>query len=400
MRVQPWLVAALLSLPPVGLQLCAQQAAQGTPNPAQTPPPSATPTEPGTHATQLAPASKAPAPVQRPDVRLDSKPHTDIDASVDSTVDISATPMDLGLGANREMDLGHDIDPVTAPGMIARSEAGNPRMVYYALPHRSGEQISSADSTILASRQADLVRAAAFHGFDLKQKGWLYQQGVCPAMQPEAGAAALPGGEAAPGGTPAADAGALLLHFVRHDDDRRVSAFTAVVPRAAGLPVRAISVVHRGVEENAEFLSAKTGGSAVNRALPPATLYSNLQPVQPWIATSACIAELGGAYPHIPNEPYLNEAILTAPPPTLGLGLNGERHMIFTDRVSDNQYVVWTEQVSRTGRMLGAQHEAVKIIPRPVTNPPVPVPRMIANIPQPPMKIMPEPPSPVTGDKQ
>ncbi len=387
LRLLPLAICLLLA----GAKLFAQEnvPTQATqPHPQATVPPSATPTEPGTGNSRVAPASKSPKPVQGPDVRLDSKPHTDLDNSVDS----SMLEPDLGMGATPIVDLGHDILPVTPAGMLSRSETDNPRMVYFALPHRSGDGISAGDSAIIAARQADLVRAAAFRGFDLKRAGWLYQQGVCPVLQPDAEQVA---------GIPAAGGGEgfILLHFVKQEEGRS-SAFTAIVPRESGFPVRAITVAHRSVEDQHEFLSEKTSGAVVNEALPASTLYKNLQPVQDWIATSACIAEMGGAYPHIPNEPYLSEDIITAPPPLIRLLISGDRKITFTDRVDDTHYVVWDEHVSNHGRMLDAQHEHVTIVPRPVTNPPVPQPRLIANIPQPPIRVTPDPPSPLSGNKQ
>ncbi len=345
------------------------------------------PSEPGTQDTQVKPASKAPAPVQKPDVRLDSQPHTDIDYTVDS----SKEPPDLGLGASPEMDLGHDIVAATPPGMLSRGEQENPRSVYFALPHRSGDGISPADSALIAARQGDLIRAAAFKGFDLKQAGWLYQQGVCPAMQPDAEQVV---------GVPAAGDGFILLHFIRSDGGGRSSAFSAIVPRHPALPVRAVAVARRSVENNYEFLSPKGSGAVVNEAMPPATLYKNMQPEKSWIAASACIAEVGGAYPHIANEPFLTEDILTAPPPLLRLLRNGERKVTFTDRVDDKHYVVWDEHVSEHGRMLDADHKTERIVVRPVTNPPTPKSHMLADLPEPKTRIQPPPPSPLSGEKQ
>ncbi len=345
--------------------------------------------EPGTGSAQVSPASQAPKPVQQPDVRLDSKPHTSLDSSLDSSI----PAMDLGLGSSPDIDLGHDIVPTTPPGMLSRSEPGNPRMVYFSLPRRAPGDMTAADSAIVASRQSDLAQAAKKRGFDVTQAGWQNQQEVCPAMQPDA--EAVVGVPAAEGGE-----GTILLHYVRHGEDGRSSAFTALVPRASNAPVRVNLVARRKAEARYELLSPKTKGAVVNDAFPPATLYANLQPVQGWIAASACIAQINGASPQIPNEPFLSEDITTAPPPLLILLLTGEREMVFTDRVSDERYVVWDEHVSRRGRMLDSHHEQVKIVPRPVTNPPVPQPVTIADIPQPPVHITPEPPSPLSGEKQ
>ncbi len=379
------LLLGLAGIPSYCLQSDAAPQQTGEPKSAE---PAAQPAEPGTEEPRIKPASKAPKRVQKPNVRLDSQPHTDIDDTVDS----SKLPLDLGLGATPEIDLGHDILPTTPPGMLSRSVPGNPRMVYFTLPHRSGDGISEGDRAIIADRQEDLVRAAAFRGFDLRQGGWMYQQGICPATQPDADEVV---------GTPVAGDGAgfLLLHFIRSDAGKS-SAFTAVVPRNAALPVRAIAVAHSSVDGGRELLTEKTSGSVVNEALPPSTLYRNLQPVKGWVAASACIAEMGGAYPHIPNEPFLSEALLTAPTPYIRLLLNGERKVTFTDRVDSKYYVVWNEHVSNHGRMLDAAHETVRIVPRPVTNPPVPQPRMLVNLPKPPSKLTPEPPSPLSGTKQ
>ncbi len=348
------------------------------------------PSEPGTAEPRIAPANKAPKPVQQPDVRLDSKPHTDIDYTVDS----SREGMDLGLGANPEIDLGSDILPTTPPGMIGRSVEDNPRIVYFALPHRSedssGDTIAPHDAELIAARQGDLVRAAAFHAYDLHLAGWQYQQGVCPATEPNAERVV---------GVPAPGEGSILLHFIRRSKNKDF-AFTALVPRDPVEPVRVIANTHGSVESGSNTLLAKTSGATVNRALPPSTLYKNLQPVQGWIAASACIAEMAGAYPHIPNEPFLSEDIVTAPPPLIHLKLDGSRETLFTDRVDEKHYVVWNESVSNHGRMLAAHHEVVPIVQRPVTNPPTPKPRMLTDIPEARTRIGPEPPSPLAGSKQ
>ncbi len=345
--------------------------------------PAPRPTEPGTGSAQVAPASKAPAPVQQPDVRLDSKPHTDLDYTLDS----SPEPMDLGLGSNANIDLGHDIVATTPPGMVAHSIQDNPRMVYFSLPGLAAGEVSAADRSILAARQGDLNSAAARHKADL-QAGWSYRQSICPAAQPDAQALV---------GVPAAGDGAILLRFTREDSGR---VLTAVVPRNSAAPVRVVVVPDRRRKDGREIKSAKRDRAAVNDLLPPETLYSNLEPVQSWIAASACVAEVEGASPSIPNEPFLSEDILTAPPPLLRLLLNGERKIVFTDRIGENRYAIWDEHVSHVGRMLDTEHEVLKIEARPVTNPPVPPTHMIANLPEPPSHVGPEPPSPLAGTKQ
>ena len=396
MKASPSILTALCLLSFSGAALRAQNNVpqQGAePRPQDTKPPSATPTEPGTRSTQLSPASAAPPPVQQPDVRLDSKPHTDIDTSVDSSPEPSDLGVDVALGANVELDLGHDIVATTPPGMLSRSIPDNPRMVYFSLPVRSFDQIAPADAQTIAARQADLDRAARSRGFHLEQAGWSYRQAVCPATEPGAGPGMGPGGSLE-------GPGFILLQFERQEGTR-TSAFTAVVPRAAGLPVRAIPIVRNAAPKKkhpvVEPLSKKLPGPAVAEALPPSTLRATLQPEKSWIATSDCIAELGGATPDIPNEPYLSEDILTAPDPELKLLVKGERESTFTDRIDQNHYVIWDERVSRKGKLVQTKHTEYKIVPRPITNPPVPVPRLIANIPQPPTRITPPPPSPLSG---
>jgi len=362
----------------------AQQAAPETTQTAQT----TRQAEPGTASPQISPASKAPKPGQAPDVRLDSKPHTDIDTSVDS----SPLPPDLGLGANAEIDLGYDIVPATPAGMISRSDADNPHAAFYSLPHHAEGDLARDDAATLTARQPELLQVAAKRGFDLKQPGWSYAQDVCPATQPDADQLGdVPIGE-----------GSLLLHFRRTEGDR-TSAFTAIVPRAAGRPVQVVTVAKRSSnakQKKHELLRAKTDRHAVNEAIPPKALYSDLEPEQGWISTSACLAVFSGASPSIPNEPYLSEDILTAPSPQLRLLLNGDRKMVFTDRVSDSRYVIWDEHVSRRGQMLEAKNATMRIVPRPVTNPPVSVSRIITNIPEPPVHTSPTPPSPIAGGKQ
>ncbi len=405
MRVLPSLAAALclLSFPGAALRAQNNVPQQGAePRPQDTRPPSTTPTEPGTRSTQLAPASASPPPVQQPDVRLDSKPHTDIDTSVDSSPEPSDLGVDVALGADINVDLGHDIVATTPPGMLFRSVPDNPRMVYFSLPVRSIDQIAPADAATIAARREDLNHAARAGGFHLEQAGWSYRQAVCPATEPGREL-----GQSRPGSAGSeslnSDPGSILLQFERQEGTR-TSAFTAVVPRAAALPVRAIPIVRNATPRKkhpvVEPLSKKLPRAAVAEALPPPTLRATLQPEQGWIATSDCIAELGGATPDIPNETFLSEDILTAPVPELKLLVNSEREVTFTDRIDQDHYVVWDERVSRKGSLQKIKHTEVRIVPRPVTNPPVPAPRLIANIPQPPIRMTPPPPSPLSGDKQ
>ncbi len=389
------ITAAVLIVGGWSLHARAQQGApteQGIPGQTIDPNKPATerPSEPGTGKTVIEPASQAPKPVQAPDVRLDSKPHTDIDYTVDS----SRAPLDLGLGADSFIDLGHDILPTTPPGMLARSVADNPRIVYYALPHRTrggiGNGIAPADRAVLDVRQQELVRAASFRGYDLHLGGWQYQQGVCPAAEPDAEQVV---------DVPSEGGGALLLHFIRRESGKDW-AFTAVVPRAAGEPVRIIPVTHGSVENGPVLLRARSESAAAVEVLPPSTLYKNLEPTAGWIAASACIAELAGAYPHIPNEPYLSEDIVTAPAPQLRLGLDGGRESTFADRVDETHLVVWDEKVSNHGNVQSARHDVTKLTPRPVTNPPEPKAHMLVDLPEPQGRITPEPPSPLAGSKQ
>lgn len=60
--------------------------------------------EPGTGSTQVAPASAAPQTQAQPDLRTDSKPHTNEDASADS----GPLPETLGMDATPIMDMGLD----------------------------------------------------------------------------------------------------------------------------------------------------------------------------------------------------------------------------------------------------------------------------------------------------
>jgi hypothetical protein len=301
----------------------------------------------------------------------------------------SYQPRDSRLGGGPGLLYGPDAVPPTPAGLIARSEPGNAAMVYFALPHRSGDDLSQADAAVVSQRQGDLIRAAAYRGYDLHQPGWLYQQGICPQMQP-ASLKSLDSPVTADG------PGFILLHFVRHESGR-VSSFTAVVPRDGSLPVRTIGIAHGSVEQHQDFLSVDTTGAVVNEALPPHTLYASLQPLSSWIAASACVAELGGAYPHIPDEPSLSRGITTAPGPYLRLGLSGDREVLFTDRIDRSHYVTWDEQVSKSGRMLRAHREQFTVRLRPVTNPPLPKTVFKATAPAPPTKLTAYPPGPVVS---
>ncbi len=394
--------AALLSSTALLAQAPGQGTSPGTTSGSQQP------AEPGTGTSTVTPASKAPTPVQKPDLRLDSKPTTAISSTLDSTPtsqysDLSLDPMDLGLGASPLVDLGFDIIPAVPAGMLSRSEPRNPSMVYYSLPVVAGNEIADADKAILDARHADLAHAAGSRGLDLNNSGFQPRQTICPATQPGINPAI---------GVPAAGNGQgfILLNFRRDDANANSRGFAAIVPRDASLPVRVIKDPGRRPEpkrnkkaKEHQILHSKQDTSFVNEALPPATLYADLQPVQDWIATSACIATMGGASPSIPNEPYLtagNNNTISAPPPLIRLLRNGERKVTFTDRVDEGHFDIWDEHVSHRGKMLDAERQERQVRELAVTNPPVPPVHRRDNIPQPPSHITPEPPSPLSGDKQ
>ena len=340
-------------------------------------------------AGSVAPASRATQPVQAGN-RAGAPLGPDLASPSDTSAYPPYAPRDLNLGGAPGTVYPPDAVPPTPPGMLVRSEPANPAMVYFTLPHRSGNDLSPADAAVVARRQNDLIRAASYRGYDLHQSGWLYQQGICPQLQPVSPAAA--------GSPVTADGpGFILLHFVRHEGSR-VSSFTAVVPRDSSLPVRTIGIAHGSMEQHQDFLSVDTTGAVVNEAMPPHTLYASLQPFGGWISASACVAELGGAYPHIPNEPSLSAVITTAPSPFLRLGLHGDREVLFADRIDSAHYVIWDEQVSKTGKMLKAHREQFTVAPRPVTNPPVPSAVLKASAPEPPSRITPYPPGPITSE--
>ena len=336
----------------------------------------------GSDASQIVPANRAPDPVQAPDVRLDSAPHATISSALyypDFPVDIYAA-------------LGVPFRPVTPPGMIGRSEPSDPFMIYFALRHRSGDEMSPADRAVLDAHETSLVRAAAYHGYDLRQSGWMFQQGICPAMQPESQRLS---------GAPAADdgEGALLLHFVRHEDGR-VSTFTAIVPRDGDRPVHVASVAHRSVESRHELESEKITGVVANDAIPPATLRVSLEPDRDWLATAACLAEVAGAYPHIPDQVAFAEDPLLAPPPRIELRLDGGRNVTLADRVDQTHYTVWTEHVSATGRVGESSKSDERIVANTPTNPPLPPVQTLGPPAEPHWITMPPPPNPLSNQQQ
>jgi hypothetical protein len=137
-----------------------------------------------------------------------------------------------------------------------------------------------------------------------------------------------------------------------------------------------------------------------NDAIPPSTLFANLQPREDWLATSACLSELGGAHVNIPVQAELDNEMTTEPGPQLRLTLDGRRKVIFSDQQAANRISVWNEWVTSKGKLYKAEQQSHVARPLLVTNPPAPAPRTIANIPDPPEKILPAPPSPLSGQQQ
>jgi hypothetical protein len=357
------------------------------------------PAEPGTGNSQISPATQAPQTHPDPNLRVDSMPHTDQSPSTDSalgeqegpgtTVDQAVTGVDnLGIEQTTLMDLGYDTTPVRPPDMVGTHQPGNPSLLYLALDQRTPGQMQPADAAIISGRQSDIGAAAHSHGYNLADPGWTYHQVVCPASEPTS----------------------ILLQYTRGQESGqgenrkgdRESIFTAVIPRdkANSASVQVIGALHDKPVPRRQSLYKNKATRPFQAALPPDQLFAHLQPREDWLATSACIASLGGAQPEIPVWAELDDQAATAPGPLLRLLLDGERKVIFSDQQADNRVSVWNEWISRKGKLTRAEQQTSTFKPEPITNPPVAAPRTISNIPDPPEKILPAPPSPLSGEHQ
>jgi hypothetical protein len=142
----------------------------------------------------------------------------------------------------------------------------------------SPEQMSPAAQSLLASRHADLVRAASFYGYDLNAPGWTFQQSVSPILQKH-----------------------VLLSFTHAEPKSEASHFVAVVPADNSELVQVVPAFAHGLRLFEPGWQKKGTYSVFNRLLKseePGPITVNSE----WIDLGSLYIALTGAAPAVPTD--------------------------------------------------------------------------------------------------
>lgn len=221
-----------------------------------------------------------------------------------------------------------------APPQIAAAQSPVARNIapYLALEHRSPDQITPDDAAALRAKQSAIAREAAMFGYDLSAGHWTYDQAVCPVI-PDA----------------------IVLHERSVSHNGAQSLFTAVVPRGDDR-VWVVPILYRDATPWESAIGSERMLSVFNHAVPADLAKQAVQPNGQWLTLAMCFAEIAGAEPRVPQNPEIDAALLSAPPPTLHVSqLHGAMDIEFTGLDAPRQYTVWSITVNGAGRALAAE---------------------------------------------
>ncbi len=232
------------------------------------------------------------------------------------------------------MSLAQDNAAPSAPTQDATARSASssemmPGTRFFSLEHRSHSQMSASDAQALEQRSAEIASEAAFYGYDLKAGIWTYEQVMCPEIP-----------------------GQLLLQYSSAQADGRESRFNALVPRGSGR-VKVVPVVFRGGAPFGAPVSNPRNFRIFNAAVSADVARQSIDENGHWLSLAACYVELTAGHSHIPTEPTQTLEFVQAPDPTLSVQPSFSE-VIFSDRTSQENYVVWSVKFSKDGRVAGA----------------------------------------------
>ena len=193
------------------------------------------------------------------------------------------------------------------------------------------DRMPAADADLVRAKQKEILKEAAFFGYDLSSGNWGHDEILCPEIPDQ-----------------------LLLHYRSQSRSGAVSLFTALVPRGEGR-VLIVPVLYRGAMPFHSAIGSERTIAVFNRIVPAEVAAQAMQPDGHWLALAVCYAEIAGAEPRVPQRPDIDPALVQAPLPTLQLSEQAStRDILFTDRKAADSYLVWRISVSKQGRVLAA----------------------------------------------
>ncbi len=238
------------------------------------------------------------------------------------------------------------------------STEGTPE--YFALEHRSAEQMDPADAELIRKQKRNLLAEAEFYGYDMSAGGWNYEQTVCPLVPDY-----------------------VMLRYSNKDAAGAESLFTAWVPRNGGR-IRIVPVLHHGATRFKPAPIDPRNFQLFSQIVPADTAAKNSGPEGKWLSLSVCYAEMTGARPQVPKDPSQNVHMIKAPPPTLRISVTGKNHEVsFVDPISPTDYRLWDISYNESGQIVSVSDDQ-HAFGEPV----------VKTIPEPTPKLMPQPPAP------
>lgn len=252
---------------------------------------------------------------------------------------------------------------VAAP-VFAQQAAANPGpsepLRYFSLQHLAPAQVDPADAAILHARNRDLTQEAEFYGYDLSAGQWSWDQTICPQL-PDS----------------------ILLHYTSPQPSGGESLFTALVPRNGGR-IRIVPVYYHSATPFHAAVKNDRNIAIFNAAVPSDVAEKSASPEGSWLSLAACYVELVGGEPNVPNLPSLIPETTLAPQPTIEVNVKEKtRRVLFTDRDSQNQYLVWSVSLNDQGRVTAAQSQTYHTYAVKILQPPVPQGKVEGNLSEP-----------------
>jgi hypothetical protein len=241
------------------------------------------------------------------------------------------------------------------------------KLQYFALEHRSPDQIEPQDAELLSKRKRDILAEAEFFGYDTSAAGWAYEQSVCTQMPDY-----------------------ILLRYTNATPAGPDSIFTVLVPRHGGR-IRIVPVLNHGATRFKPAPTDPRNFELFSQVIPADVAKQNSGPEGKWLALTVCYAEMTGARPQVPNEPSLDLRMIKAPPPTLRISVSAKEHEVrFVEPYSQTDYKLWDITYNEAGRIISANddlHSYGEVVVKQV---PEPTPKQIPEPPSPPIKQIPD----------
>lgn len=201
----------------------------------------------------------------------------------------------------------------------------------FSIEHRQQDQVNPADSTLIASRTAEIQSRATFYGYDMTAS-WAYEQSVCPLM-PDT----------------------VMLRYFSKDAAGADSLFVAVVPRS-NERVRIVPVLSHGTSRFKPAASDPRNFQLFNQLVPADVAKENSNLGGRWLLLSVCYAEMTGGQPQVPGQPIIDKQMLSAPAPIIRVAQDANE-VRFSEPQSTEEYDLWQVSYNNAGQVVDASSD-------------------------------------------